>query len=89
MFRRNVRHEQRRSNKKPADVPAGQKIVRRGALFPRKIQPDTEHNQKINPDDRQIDGRQRPMGHGCGCIHRASLSLRSRIPLLSTGTIFF
>src|SRR5580704_2932206 len=54
MLGRNIRNEQRRANKKPANVPACEEVVLGGSLSPRKIHADAKHDREVDPDDHEI-----------------------------------
>src|SRR5262245_50081665 len=76
MFCGNVRDKQRGTDEKPTDIAARQKIIFGCSLFPRKIEPDAEHDDEVNGDDGDINGSQRSVCRGC-CTGRSSLTHES------------
>ena len=77
----NVRYEQRRADKEPSDIAAGEKVVGGGALFAREVEADTKDHQEINADDDQVERGQRTVSSRCGCIHDGLVGLHLRIAL--------
>ena len=57
VLRRDVRNEQRGSDKKPSDISSRQEVLLGRALLAGKIESDSEHQQEIDTDDHEIDRR--------------------------------
>src|ERR1700733_15454300 len=76
MFGGNVRDEERRADREPADVASSEEIIFGGALFARKIKADAENENEINNDDGDVHRRERPVRDCDSCCceeHRASV----------------
>src|SRR3984957_14507537 len=66
MFGRNVGNKERSPDGEPAHIATGQKVLRRGTFFSRKVIADTKNDGEVNRDDGYVYSGQSLMSE----VHR-------------------